>query len=79
MCEWCQDGYGSYSSSSQTDPTGPISANFRVLRGGGYGLGYWSVTTRGNFPPSAKGYDIGFRLSLDFDPRLDNIKLLSHQ
>lgn len=35
--EWCQDMKGSYSSSSQTNPTGPskFTAN-RVLRGGAY-------------------------------------------
>ena len=32
--EWCQDWYGSYSSDSQTNPTGPTSGSFRVERGG---------------------------------------------
>ena len=32
--EWCQDWYGSYSSSAQTNPTGPSSGSGRVLRGG---------------------------------------------
>jgi len=32
--EWCWDGYGSYSSGDQTDPTGAASGSFRVLRGG---------------------------------------------
>ena len=34
--EWCQDWYGSYSSSSQINPTGANSGSFRVLRGGGW-------------------------------------------
>ena len=34
--EWCQDWYGSYSSSSQTNPTGPSSGSYRVLRGGSW-------------------------------------------
>ena len=34
--EWCWDWYGSYSSSSQTNPTGPSSGTHRVLRGGGW-------------------------------------------
>ena len=34
--EWCQDRYGSYSSSSQTNPTGSDSGSVRVLRGGGW-------------------------------------------
>ena len=32
--EWCQDWYGSYSSASQTNPTGASSGSYRVLRGG---------------------------------------------
>ena len=32
--EWCQDWYGSYSSSSQTNPTGAVSGSGRVNRGG---------------------------------------------
>ena len=32
--EWCQDWYGDYSSSLQTDPTGPSSGSYRVNRGG---------------------------------------------
>ncbi|MEE3448106.1 MAG: formylglycine-generating enzyme family protein, partial [Bacteroidales bacterium] len=35
--EWCSDWYGSYSSSSQTNPRGASSGSERVLRGGGWG------------------------------------------
>ena len=34
--EWCQDYYGSYSSTSQTNPTGPDSGEDRVNRGGSW-------------------------------------------
>lgn len=34
--EWCSDWYGSYSSYSQSDPTGPNSGSYRVERGGGW-------------------------------------------
>ena len=34
--EWCSDWYGNYSSSSQTNPTGPNSGSDRVIRGGGW-------------------------------------------
>ena len=34
--EWCSDWYGSYSSSFQTNPTGPSSGSYRVLRGGSW-------------------------------------------
>ncbi len=34
--EWCSDWYGSYSSDAQTDPVGPSTGSYRVLRGGGW-------------------------------------------
>ena len=33
--EWCSDWYDDYSSSPQTNPTGPSTGFYRVLRGGG--------------------------------------------
>ncbi len=37
--EWCQDGYGKYSSSSQINPIGATSDSYRVNRGGSwYGI-----------------------------------------
>ena len=68
--EWCNDWYGSYSSSPETNPTGPAS---RVIRGGDwysndyyYGSGYYCrVAIRINIPPnkcySHYGY-FGFRV-----------------
>ena len=32
--EWCQDWYGGYSEDITTDPTGPDSGSYRVVRGG---------------------------------------------
>ena len=34
--EWCQDWYGEYDSSEQTNPTGPASGVYRVNRGGSW-------------------------------------------
>ena len=34
--EWCQDWYGRYSSDAQTNPTGPNSGAYRIIRGGYY-------------------------------------------
>ncbi len=34
--EWCLDWYGSYPSGSVTNPSGPSSGFYRVLRGGSY-------------------------------------------
>ena len=40
--EWCSDRYGSYSSYSQSNPTGSNSGSLRVGRGGS-----WSIDARG--------------------------------
>ena len=66
--EWCNDRYGSYSSGSQTDPTGPTTDSSRVLRGGSWnGLAVTCrVAYRGYCSPAARFGDVGFRLSLDF-------------
>lgn len=34
--EWCSDWYGGYSSSAQTNPKGPFSGEYRVMRGGSW-------------------------------------------
>jgi formylglycine-generating enzyme required for sulfatase activity len=34
--EWVTDRYGGYTSEAQTNPTGPVSATYRVIRGGAY-------------------------------------------
>lgn len=64
--EWCNDWYGGYSANSQTNPTGPVSGSFRVLRGSGwFGYAeYCRVSFRCNFTPSNRFSDLGFRLAL---------------
>ena len=62
--EWCSDWYGSYSSTSQTDPIGPTSGSSRVLRGGSWfniARGC-RVSNRGHFAPSYRDSYDGFRL-----------------
>lgn len=64
--EWCQDWYGSYSSGSQTDPTGPTSGSRRVNRGGSWlsSASFCRVADRdGNSPSDTNSY-LGFRLAL---------------
>ena len=34
--EWCSDRFGDYSSTAQTNPSGPSSGKYRVVRGGSY-------------------------------------------
>ncbi|MBQ2423825.1 MAG: formylglycine-generating enzyme family protein [Alistipes sp.] len=62
--EWCQDWYGVYSSSSQTNPTGPSSGSYRVLRGGSWGsyVGYCRVSYRNCAIPGDRYGKYGFRL-----------------
>ncbi len=64
--EWCQDWYGSYSSSSQTDPTGPSTGSDRVYRGGSWGLSatYCRVSNRNYRTPGDRSRNLGFRLVL---------------
>lgn len=64
LWEWCLDYYGSYSSSSQTNPTGPSSGDFRVLRGGSWNDCESScrVTNRFNLNPSYRRNFSGFRV-----------------
>ena len=64
LYEWCFDWYGSYSSDAQTNPSGPASGSYRILRGG-----YWNDTVnplrsayRGRYYPSNRSNGIGFRL-----------------
>ena len=65
--EWCQDWYGSYSSTSQTNPTGPTSGwSYRVFRGGRWYDGARncrSSNRSGNSPGGTYG-DVGLRLVL---------------
>ena len=64
--EWCGDWYGRYSSSAQTNPTGPSSGSSRVLRGGSwiYFAGYCRVSYRSHHYPSYRCDDGGFRVVL---------------
>ena len=65
VLEWCQDRYDSYSSSSQTNPTGASSGSDRVIRGSCWYDGARScrVSYRYGFTPSDR-YDIlGLRLA----------------
>ena len=66
VAEWCQDWYGDYSSSSQTNPTGPCSASLRVNRGGGCrdNVGYCLVSYRFRLTPDYRADQLGLRLAL---------------
>ena len=64
--EWCEDRYGSYSGSAQTNPQGPSSGSYRVLRGGAW-YNYASlcrVSNRYDNVPDYRFSGSGFRLVL---------------
>ena len=64
--EWCQDWYGSYVSSSQTNPTGAVSGSRRVFRGGNwfYDAKDCRSSTRNAGAPGKRYSFYGFRLVL---------------
>ena len=64
--EWCQDWWGSYGSSEQTNPKGPDRGSHRVYRGGSWdnGARYCRSSIRGNDSPDNRSSFLGFRLAL---------------
>ena len=66
VSEWCQDLYGSYSSSSQTNPTGATSGSFRVYRGSSWFFiaKQCRSSWRSSKAPDYRGNYLGLRLAL---------------
>ncbi len=64
--EWCQDWYGNYSSSSQTNPQGPSTGSSRVYRGGSWvdRASYCRVSIRNGRGPDCRYNNLGLRLAL---------------
>ena len=62
--EWCADWYGQYPESAVTNPAGPHSGEFKILRGGSfdYGAAYCRSANRFRYRPENKNLNIGFRL-----------------
>ena len=63
--EWCNDWYGSYAAGNVTDPAGPSSGAYRVLRGGNWD--YFSNICRSSDRsydvPGTRDNRIGFRVA----------------
>jgi len=62
--EWCQGWYGTYPTSAVTDPTGPSSGSYRVMRGGSWNN--YAQNCRSAYRPSyslsSRSSQLGFRL-----------------
>ena len=62
VCEWCADWIENYSSTPVTNPTGPATGRYRVLRGGSwYSISDYRGAYRSYNNPSTKAYIDGFR------------------
>ncbi len=63
--EWCRDWYGDYSSGSQTDPEGPSTGSYRVLRGGSWFFNARNLRSanRNISSPGNSNNGSGFRLA----------------
>ena len=66
VSELVNDWYGSYTSGEQTNPTGPTSGSYHVLRSGGWlsGATNCRVSYRNYSSPTHTYYTIGLRLAL---------------
>jgi formylglycine-generating enzyme required for sulfatase activity len=63
--EWCRDWFGAYSAGAQTNPTGPATGTYRVLRGGSWVSNTNDVrsSNRNGITPYATDDVIGFRVA----------------
>jgi formylglycine-generating enzyme len=63
VAEWTADWYALYTADSQTDPTGPSTGTYKVVRGGGFldGPEWARAQARWTAPPTGRSDDVGFR------------------
>ncbi len=68
VSEWCQDWYGTYTSSPQTNPTGPATGDRKIMRGGSWYMDAPFIRASDRYAPgpaltpNAWGDDLGFRV-----------------
>jgi formylglycine-generating enzyme required for sulfatase activity len=64
--EWCNDWYGEYPRIAVTDPVGPLTGSFRVLRGGSWlrVAARCRSAVRERFVPSTRDNSFGFRVAM---------------
>lgn len=67
ILEWCEDWYGTYPAGPVSDPTGPGTGSYRVIRGGSWyylARGARSAYRDSNSPGYYHDSNLGFRLVL---------------
>jgi formylglycine-generating enzyme required for sulfatase activity len=64
--EWCSDWYGTYPTTSQTNPTGAATGSDRVIRGGSwyYDANICRSAYRDYINPDGNRNYVGFRVVL---------------
>lgn len=67
VSEWVADWYAPYTSSPQTDPTGPKEGTERARRGGSFNIipGNCGIAHRNKMKPDKARDDVGFRIIRD--------------
>ena len=65
VCEWCEDWEADYPKGAVTDPKGPATGEYRVLRGGSFVDAESGArsSVRFNNSPTYRSSDAGFRLA----------------
>ena len=73
--EWCFNWNGEYPSGSVTNPSGPATGSYRVVRGGGWGFGavYCRSAYRLGIVTSNRNFGLGFRVALSSS--MDEVKV----
>jgi formylglycine-generating enzyme len=66
VLEWCSDFYGNYKKNAVSNPQGPSTGTYRVIRGGSWRNSPLGCRTsfRGYSTPTFQGYYLGFRVAL---------------
>lgn len=65
--DWYDDSYNYYDNLPLSNPLGPNSGEYRVIRGGSWS-NYPSIIFRDKEPPLSAGFSIGFRCAMDATP-----------
>ncbi len=66
VIEWCQDRYGIFEAAAQTDPTGPATGAYKVLKGGGWDYDSYASRSayRDAIAPDSRVNILGLRVVL---------------